>query len=60
MFTPAVVDAVEIVTRILPQSLIQWEDPDSLFARLFAPVNTVAVPVAILLLVIRKIYKLLS
>ena len=59
VFTPAVVETVGILSRVLPQSLIEVTDPDAFIARLLAPLNSVAVPVAILLLCIRKIYKML-
>lgn len=58
IFTPAVIDAVDMLSRILPQPLIEWKEPDTLIARLLAPINAVAVPAAIFFFVIRKIYRL--
>lgn len=58
-FAPAVVDAVEIFSRMLPQPLIELRNPDALAALFLSPLNSIAVPVAILFLAILKLFRML-
>ena len=48
-------DAVNLLTQILPESLIDVED--EFLAQLLSPVNSVAVPIALGFLALRALYK---
>ena len=48
-------DAVSLMTQLLPTSLVEVEN--ELLAQLFAPVNSVAVPLALGILGIRMAYR---
>lgn len=58
VFAPAVVETVDMLSQVLPQPLFEWKEPNTLITRLLAPMNAIAVPVAVLFLVIRRIYRL--
>ena len=57
-FTPAVIDTVDMLSQVLPQPVFEWTGQESFISRLLAPMNAIAVPVAILFLLARKIYRL--
>jgi hypothetical protein len=57
-FTPAVIDTVDMLSQVLPQPVFEWTAQESFISRRLAPMNAIAVPVAILFLLVRKIYRL--
>ena len=48
---------VGLLTQLLPQSLVEVEAGNQLFAQLLAPINSVAAAVALGLFVLRFAYK---
>ena len=48
-------DAVNLLTQILPESLVEVED--EFLAQLLSPVNSVAVPIGLGFLLLRSLYK---
>lgn len=52
-----VTSAVSLITRLLPQSLVEIEASDQLFGQLLAPINSVAAVVALGMFVLRFAYK---
>ena len=52
-----VTSAVSLMTRLMPQSLVEVEAGNQLFAQLLAPINSVAAVVALGMLLIRFAYK---
>lgn len=50
-------EAVGLVTRLLPQSLIEIDAGDEFFAQLLAPINSVAAAVALGFFALRFVYK---
>lgn len=60
LLTPTMVRAVNLLSRALPQSLVEFGEPSALIGQVLAPLNSVAAVIAVAVLVIvyacRKIF----
>lgn len=57
LLTPVMVGAVSLVSRALPQSLIEIEDPSAMISQVLSPLNSVAAVVAVTVLVMVFAYR---
>lgn len=57
LLTPAMVGAVGLLSRALPQSLVEFDQPAALIGQALSPLNSVAAIVAIGVLVIVYAYR---
>ena len=57
LLTPLMVGAVGLLSRALPQSLVEFDEPVALIGQVLSPLNSVAAIVAISVLVIVYAYR---
>jgi hypothetical protein len=55
--TPALVGAVDLLSRALPQSLVEVDEPAAMIGQVLSPLNSVAAVIAITVLVIVFAYR---
>ena len=47
LLTPPITEAVLLLVQVLPRSLIELDHPNELLGQVLAPLNSIAVPVAV-------------
>lgn len=57
LLTPTLVGAVGLLSRALPQSLIEFDEPAAMIGQVLSPLNSVSAVVAITVLVIAFAYR---
>ena len=60
LLTPTVIGAVDLLSRTLPQSLMEIDEPSAFIGQVLAPLNSIAAIVAITVLVIAFAYRKIS
>ena len=57
LLTPTVVGAVSLLSQLLPQTLVEIDDPSAIVSQVMSPLNSVAAVIAVTVLVIVFAYR---